>query len=87
MSISEQRVRARGGRASARGATVRSNMSLKTDKLIDSFDKPPHTYRRPNRHELKDLLNQAIEALENFPDSVSAQRRVVALQAYAQGVF
>lgn len=80
--LTEQRVRARGGRASARGATVRYQMRAKTDKLIDSFDKPTITQRLPNRHEINDLLNQAHEAIRNFPDSITAQRRLNQLQAY-----
>jgi hypothetical protein len=80
--ISEQRVRARGGRASARGATVRCQQSIRTDRLIDSFDKRKSQCRLPNRNEINDMLVQAREACANFPDSISAQRRLRQLQAY-----
>jgi hypothetical protein len=81
--LTEQCVRARGGRAIARGATVRHNLRAQTDKLIDSFDKPTYNLL-PNRHEINDLINQAREAMRNFPDSISAQRRLNQLQTYKQ---
>lgn len=84
--ISEQRVRARGGRASARGATVRYEMRHKTDRLIDSFDKPTYTVRPPNRYEINDLIAQAHEAIHNFPDSISAQRRLKQLRDYKEAL-
>jgi hypothetical protein len=78
MPISEQCVRARGGRAAARGASVRFQMRAKTDRIVDAIDRPRpiRQPRIPKRHELGDMIAQAREAVRNFPDSVSARRRL-----------
>lgn len=73
-------VRARGGRAAARGASQRIKAGGMHDRLIDGLDKrKPKSSRQPTKSELFHMVSQAHQACENHPDSPAAQRRFVAL--------
>lgn len=90
MSISEQRVRIKGGRCSARGARTRIQVSNTTDRLIEDMERPkqkPRPPRKPRKEEVDHLIAQAHEAVVNHPDSVSAVKRYDALLAYKKENF
>jgi hypothetical protein len=89
LTISEQRVRVRGGRSAARGATVRFAMRQKTEKIVKDIDCPKLTpkVRKPSRYDVDYLITQAHEAMVNFPDSVAARKRYDGLVAYRKENF
>lgn len=75
-------IRKRGGRSEARGAQSRIQASNMADRIIQGIDNPRKVRKRqPNKHEIREMLSQAYKAVENFPDSMAAQKRLQQLLA------
>jgi hypothetical protein len=72
-----QSIRKRGGRSEARGAQSRIQSSKMAERIIQGIDNPRRFQpRQPNKYEIREMISQAYKAVENFPDSISAQKRL-----------